>query len=147
VINNLQYNKDAREAYKELQEQISNKKDKLIHQQAMITKECENMERKLHILDINYNNNKEDVEEQFTSLREILNYKEKELLTSLENYWNKQRTLLKKEIQSIKETSGAIESLKDIIGFSLSYQNLNFLESSFYQNVLSHLLGIKLIIL
>lgn len=100
-------------------------------------KDQENYERRLEDLNLSYNNNKQDIQAQFKSLHEILDFKEKEILTTLENTFSKQKIACDKEIQALKENSNCISHLNSILefSFSISISNLAFFESN--QSILS----------
>lgn len=101
-----------------------------MHFSNTMMKEHESYERRLDNLHLSYKNNKQDIQDQFRSLHEILDFKEKEILTTLENMFNKQKDACEKDIQALKENNSSINHINGIIDFSFSLQNLAFFESN-----------------
>ncbi len=119
---------NLRDAYKELLNQLSLKIEKLTHHKSLVLRDFNSLNEVLEEFDKSHERSKQAIEDYFHQLREILNYKEKELKLSIEHNYTKKISSVKNEVKHTELLLSNYDSLMDLIRFSMSFQNNVFVE-------------------
>jgi len=82
----------------------------------------------LEEIDKSHDKATQNVEEYFHQLREILNFKEKELKLSIDHIFAKKKNAIRIDIQNTENLIASYDSLMDLLKFSMSFQNTVFVE-------------------
>ncbi len=118
----------VRETYKDLQNQLTQKSERLKHQKGLLNKDSEGLKISLEELSKVHERSLQIVKDQFAQIQAILEYKHQEIEGSLTYLLNRRQETINQEMREIQDLDSWIENILDLVSFTNSYQNTAFIQ-------------------
>ena len=120
-----------REAKKDINSQLIINCERLGLAKSLILKDSNNLLDTLKEVDDSFEKLKQNVQENFNQLKEIFNYKEKELILQIDFIKAKRKSSVEKDLENMKNNMKSIDSLTKIINFGLGLNSSNIIDGNY----------------